>query len=252
MSYNGGYCFKCGTFRPSKRSGTLESESMDLVDYLQKGVGRRINEASSEGAGEEYHGWTWKAKMPKLGKSVKWRSIEINEHPSAELLLQTIVSPYGQTEEGSLVHALEIPWAIIVQRLTKNWSEAFTIPPRIWEEIIAAAFDQDGYDEVTLTPRSGDHGRDVIAVKKGVGCIRIIDSVKAYKPGHLVTHDDVRALAGVLHADPRASKGILSTTSDFAPTLKTDPFMAPLMPYRLELMNGRDLRHWLSNLSQRN
>ena len=26
--------------------------------------------------------------------------------------------------------------------------------------MIAAAFDQDGYDEVILTPRSGDHGRD--------------------------------------------------------------------------------------------
>ncbi|WP_370137360.1 hypothetical protein [Bradyrhizobium sp. USDA 313] len=34
---------------------------------------------------------------------------------------------------------------------------------------------------MTLTPRSGDHGRDVIAVRSGVGCIKIIGSVKAYK-----------------------------------------------------------------------
>jgi restriction system protein len=71
--------------------------------------------------------------------------------------------------------------------------------------MIAAAFDQAGYDEVILTPRSGDHGRDVIAIKKGVGSIRIIDSVKAYKPGHLVRYDDVRALAGVLLGDQGAS-----------------------------------------------
>jgi restriction system protein len=54
---------------------------------------------------------------------------------------------------------------------------------------------------VTLTPRSGDYGRDVIAVKRGLGFIRVIDRVKAYKPDHLVTADDVRALMGVLQGD---------------------------------------------------
>ena len=59
------------------------------------------------------------------------------------------------------------------------------MPYEKWEELIAAAFDRSGYDEVILTPRSGDHGRDVIAIKKGIGTVRIIDSVKAYKPGTL-------------------------------------------------------------------
>ena len=127
---------------------------------------------------------------------------------------------------------------------------AFQISPRTWEEMIAAAFDQDGYDEVTLTPRSGDRGRDVIAVKNGVGCIRIIDSVKAYKPSHLVKHDDVRALLGVLSGDPKASKGIVTTTSDFAPGIATDPLIAPFMPTRLELMNGEKLKSWLATLSK--
>jgi len=57
---------------------------------------------------------------------------------------------------------------------------------------------QSGFDEVTLTPRSGDYGRDVIAIKKGIGTIRVIDQVKAYKPGHLVGANDVRALLGAL------------------------------------------------------
>jgi restriction system protein len=55
------------------------------------------------------------------------------------------------------------------------------------KEIIAGAYHRSGFDEVILTPRSGDHGRDVIAIKKGIGSIRVIDQVKAYKPGHLVT-----------------------------------------------------------------
>jgi len=142
------------------------------------------------------------------------------------------------------------PWRAIVERLAKDWSQAFQISARAWEEMIAAAFDQDGYDEVILTPRSGDHGRDVIAIKRGVGCIRIIDSVKAYKPSHLVGHDDVRALAGVLHGDLKASKGIVTTTSDFAPGIATDPYLTPLMPFRLELMNGERLKKWLNDLSK--
>jgi hypothetical protein len=35
-----------------------------------------------------------------------------------------------------------------------------------------------GFEEVILTPRSGDHGRDVIATKKALGTIRVIDQVK--------------------------------------------------------------------------
>jgi restriction system protein len=40
------------------------------------------------------------------------------------------------------------------------------------EEIVAGAFKRARYDEVTLPPRSGDFGRDVIAVKHGVGCVK--------------------------------------------------------------------------------
>ena len=29
-----------------------------------------------------------------------------------------------------------------------------------------------------------------------------------------------------------------------------DPFLAPLMPYRLELMNGIELRAWLNKLTK--
>ena len=79
--------------------------------------------------------------------------------------------------------------------------------------------------------------------------IRIIDSVKAYKPEHLVDYDDVRALSGVLHGDQQATKGILTTTSDFAPGICDDPFLKPLIPYRLELMNGTRLKKWLEQLA---
>jgi len=71
---------------------------------------------------------------------------------------------------------------------------------RHWEEMIAAAFHEAKFDEVILTPQSGDHGRDVIAI------------------------------------------------SDFPAGIQKDPLIAPLIPYRLELMNGSPLRRGLKEL----
>ena len=76
--------------------------------------------------------------------------------------------------------------------------------PRQWEEMIAAAYTADGYS-VTLTPAAGDYGRDLIATRSGVGSMRILGSVKAYKPGHMVDTEAVRSLIGVVTADRKAS-----------------------------------------------
>lgn len=138
-----------------------------------------------------------------------------------------------------------------MEALRGDWSKAYQISPRTREELIAGAFEQDGYDEVILTPRSGDFGRDVVASKRGVGCVRIIDSVKAFAPDRLVRQDDVRALLRVLLGDQKASKAIITTTSDFAPGIKSDPYLAPSMPTRLELMNGTQLRDWMTKLATR-
>ena len=129
-------------------------------------------------------------------------------------------------------------------------SRAFQISWEKWEEIIAGAYKKAGFEEVTLTPRSGDYERDVIAIKKGICSIRVIESVKAYKPPHLVAANDVRALMGVLQGDG-ASKGCLSTTSDFAPMIKTDPLIVPFIPSRLELINGTALFSRLEELAAR-
>jgi restriction system protein len=181
----------------------------------------------------------------------KWPLFDISILRKPAFVVQTVIEPYGSTEDGQLIRAASIPWQAIARLLKGDWNMAYEIPPRVWEEIIAAAFDKEGFDKVILTPRSGDYGRDVIAEKSGMGCIRIIDSVKAYKPGRLVRHDDVRALIGVLSSDHNCSKGILTTTSDFAPGILTDKFIAPLIPHRLELMNGATLRDWLTRLSKK-
>jgi restriction system protein len=182
-------------------------------------------------------------------------STEMAETPlplreSPLLLLQTLIVPGAKTDEGRLIEAVTVPWFEIIELLKRDPDEAYKIPPEKWEEIVAGAYKRAGFDEVTLTPRSGDHGRDVIAIKRELGSVRVIDQVKAYKPPHLVTANDVRALAGVLQHEP-ASKGFLTTTSDFATKLATDPFIAPLIPKQLRLINGEMLFKRLQELGQR-
>lgn len=168
-----------------------------------------------------------------------------------EVLLQTTLLSYGErTDEGVLVQAAAVPWFEIFKQIARDPSFMFEFSssPRKFEEFIAGAYRQAGWDQVTLTPASGDKGRDVIATKNGLCSIRVLDQAKAYSPRHLVTHNDVRAMLGVLSADQNASKGIVTTTSDFEPRILSGDEFSRFIPYRLELKNGQQLLNWLSGI----
>ncbi len=165
-----------------------------------------------------------------------------------DVLIQAAIVTVGdRTDEGALVTGVSLPWFEIIRELERDPDFLFKIPWRKLEELIAGAFERDGY-QVTLTPPSGDHGRDVIAERTGVGCIRIVDQVKAYKPSRLVKADEVRAMCGVLATELNVSKGMVMTTSGFAPRIADDPRLRALMPHRLELLDGKELLHWLVGL----
>ena len=165
------------------------------------------------------------------------------------ILMQAVVIPGEKTEEGRLIEAVALPWFDIITLIKNDPAIAFQIDSRKWEEIVAGAYHRFGF-KVTLTPRSGDLGRDVIAEKAGWGCVRFIDQVKAYKPGHLVTAEEVRALGHVLQADQNATKGFVTTTSDFAPKIVEDRLIKPFIPYRIELVNGERLLQHLVELAK--
>jgi restriction system protein len=170
---------------------------------------------------------------------------------TAELLMQAVVVPGDETKEGTLIEAVAVPWFELIKLMSADPQFMFRIDWRKWEELLAGAYQRAGFDEVILTPRSGDLGRDVIASKRGVGCVRILDQMKRYKPGHLVTAEEVRAMLGVVSADRKASKGIITTTSTFAPGVAEDELLQPFMPYRLELKSGPELLKWLEELARR-
>src|SRR5208337_1684735 len=165
------------------------------------------------------------------------------------ILMQAVVIPGEKNEEGRLIQAVALPWFDIINLIKNDPSIAFQIDSRKWEEIVAGAYHKAGF-KVTLTPKSGDLGRDLIAEKAGWGCVRFIDQVKAYKPGHRVTAEEVRALGHVLQADQNATKGIVTTTSDFAPRIVEDKFIKPFLPYRIELVNGVRLLQHLVELAK--
>ena len=167
-----------------------------------------------------------------------------------EITLKALLTLGRNDSEGRLVEAVAVPWYEILRLMQSDPEAAYRIDPRQWEEIVAGAYTRAGYDEVILTPRSGDKGRDVIATKFGVGSIRIFDQVKAYKPGHLVTADEVRSMLGVITGADNVSKGVVTTTSNFAPRLAEDPYIKKYLPYRLELKSREDLFPWLNALSK--
>lgn len=168
-----------------------------------------------------------------------------------EFTVKALLEYGDKTAEGILVRAAAIPWFEILAIVAKDPSAAYRIDPRRWEEIIAGAYERAGFNQVVLTPRSGDLGRDVIATKNGVGSIRIFDQVKAYRPDHVVTAEEVRAVLGVITGAQNVSKGVITTTSKFAPLLASDPYIAPHIPYRLELRPRDVLLPWLEEVSKR-
>jgi restriction system protein len=157
-----------------------------------------------------------------------------------------LIVPEKTDSEGILVKSYGTAWLEIARILGQDWSAAFQIDDRRWEEILAGAFDKDGF-KVTLTPRSGDHGRDVIAIRSGVGCIRLLGSMKALGPDYVVTREHVHEMLGVVTAE-QATKALIATTTDFAPRILEAPGLAKAIPFRVELMNGERLQQWLKEL----
>lgn len=186
-------------------------------------------------------------EAPEGSTSLRWFVEEI----PPQVTLQAIITAGDKVKEGQLVEGVSIAWFEIIRMISRDPEEIYNIDPRKFEELIAGAYERAGYDEVILTPRSGDLGRDVIATKTGIGSIRILDQIKRNRITHLVTADDVRAMAGVIYMDHNVSKGVITTSGVFAPNLEKDEYIQKLLPYRLELRPRAVLIRWLQRLSGR-
>jgi restriction system protein len=176
-------------------------------------------------------------------------SANVSVDPYPDVLLQAAVTILAdRIAEGQIVEGVSLAWFEIISQIESDPDFLFKIPARRVEEIVADAYQRAGW-EVILTPRSGDRGRDVIATRSGIISIRIVDQIKAYRLGHMITADDVRSMLGVLHIDRNVSKGLVTTTGRFAPGIEKDRGIIAFMPYRLNFKNGDQLRLWLLELA---
>jgi restriction system protein len=158
-----------------------------------------------------------------------------------ELLLGLLIEFGPAVDEGVIVSAVAPAWLELVRLIQVNPKIMETMNDRQFESLIAGAYTRAGFDSVILTPQSGDHGIDVIAEKHGIGKVRIVDQAKRFHRGHVVTANDVRALGFVALADGEHTKGVITTTSSFAPRIDRDPRLKRYLGNRIELVDGTNL-----------
>lgn len=111
---------------------------------------------------------------------------------------------------------------VLLDQVLRNPELMHRLGARDFEGFVAALVEQLGFEQVVLTPRSGDEGRDVLAIKNVHGIeILFAFECKRYSPGRPVGPEIARALLGtIMHGNTRAAKGVLVTTSHFTPATR--------------------------------
>ena len=140
---------------------------------------------------------------------------ESNPIPTEQLetKLVTLASP----ETMAALRAVEFAPIAALDQALRQPETMLAMDARSFEAFVAALVDRLGFDDVVLTPKSRDHGRDVLATKRVHGLsILFAFECKRYSANHPVGVAVARALLGtIVHGHSRANKGVLVTTSTF-------------------------------------
>ncbi|MFW2341066.1 restriction endonuclease [Brevundimonas sp.] len=130
----------------------------------------------------------------------------------------------------------------LLRRIGSDPDLIYQISPRRFEELVAKVYEELGY-EVSLTPASGDGGRDLqVAKKDHLGSFLYFVECKRYSKDRPVGVGLVRQLHGVVSA-AQASAGVLITTSSFTKGARA---FQEAVPHRMSLKAYTDFRAWLA------
>jgi hypothetical protein len=128
----------------------------------------------------------------------------------------------------------------LIAYLAKHPEYLRKLDPRKFEELIADILHNQGYD-VTLTPKSKDGGKDIVAIHKDIfGHQMFIVECKRYNENNKVGVELVRGLYGV-HQAGNYNQSILATTSTF--TKGAIDFAKPLN-FQLSLKDYNSVIEW--------
>lgn len=127
---------------------------------------------------------------------------------------QKIILPEEFKERLKTVQFLPIK---LFEKISNDPNLMHEMDPIDFENFIAGLLDKSGFENIIVTPRSGDKGRDILATQT-IYDVPIIFAFecKKYAPHRKIQPDIMRALLGTIsHAQTKANKGVLVTTSSF-------------------------------------
>lgn len=147
----------------------------------------------------------------------------------------------GAVSSPDLIRTVAVVNDELIAHLARHPERMRELTPRRFEELVAELLKCQGF-EPTLTPRTRDGGRDILAARSDrLGTLLYLVECKRYAPENKVGVETVRSIYGVVQSE-RASKGVIVTTSSF--TKQALAFASPLM-FQLSLRDFDALRQWL-------
>lgn len=171
---------------------------------------------------------------------------------SYELSEDRLISEPSEKEQSNdevTSRLVEVNWfpVLLFEELRRNPELMKGLDDRRFEEFCAELLDRTGFEKIQLTPRSGDGGRDVIAIKTIHGIpIMLAFECKRYKDSRKIGLGIMRSLLGsVSHSNTMVNKGVLLTTSSFTSGSKSFIAQEPRV-------DGRDfagLVEWIKSSS---
>ena len=109
-----------------------------------------------------------------LSSSITPDNVELIVTSSPPFSFGAIVTVERNIPDGQIIKLVDPIYTELIDAIENDPQLMYQIHHRKWEEIIAAAYDKAGFDEVILTPRSADYGRDVIVnIQNKQKCARI-------------------------------------------------------------------------------
>ena len=143
--------------------------------------------------------------------------------------------------DPKLIHTVATVNDELIGYLAKHPNLLYEIDPRRFEELVAELLRAQGF-QPTLTPKTRDGGRDILAARSdALGDLLYLVECKRYAPGNKVGVEVVRSIHGVTQAK-RATKGVIVTTSWF--TKDAIAFASPLK-YGIGLHDFEAIKLWL-------
>lgn len=201
------------TFTPRARAFARDFPSVRLVDrselLLWMAEARRTDETTTGALAYQLDRLPIGKRFGKIDLPLAGLAL-----PSSEVIVPQLHLPSPYAERLLTVEQVPIE---LVRRLATDPRTMHDLTPRQFEEFIAELVDGLGFQNVILTPRSGDGGRDVIASLRAHGIpMTFYFECKKYAEDNVVQLDTLRALLGVVaHNGTDANIGVLVTTSHF-------------------------------------